>query len=138
MKIYEYVGLPVQYGAAYAVGSWHYEIAIKKALNSWPSDWRLIDPDPTIAHTIELESCNAVITKDSCYFRDAPAPVISLEEMQRVTRCMEMLNEADQTIREQAQDFVKKHFQTQEKTCDVCNAENCKYNKTCIQCGCQM
>lgn len=55
--------------------------------------FRQIDTDPTIAHTIQLESCNAVITKDSCYFRDAPAPVISLEEMQRVTRCMEMLRE---------------------------------------------
>lgn len=55
---------------------------------------RQIDPDPTIAHTIELESCNAVITKDSCYFRDAACPVITIEEMQRVTRYMEMLKEA--------------------------------------------
>jgi len=59
-----------------------------------PSDWRLIDTDPTVAHTIQLESCNAVITKDSCYFRDAACPVITIEEMQRVTRYMEMLKEA--------------------------------------------
>lgn len=55
---------------------------------------REIDPDPTIAHSIELESCTAVITAESCYFRDAAAPVITLEEMQRVTRCMEMLRGA--------------------------------------------
>ena len=54
---------------------------------------REIDPDPTIAHSIELDSCTALITAESCYFRDAAAPVISLEEMQRVTRCMEMLRE---------------------------------------------
>lgn len=59
-----------------------------------PKGWCQIDPDPTVAHTIELESCNAVITAESCYFRDAAAPVITLEEMQRVTKCMEMLREA--------------------------------------------
>jgi hypothetical protein len=59
-----------------------------------PQGWREINTDPTVAHTIEIDSCNAVITKDSCYFRDAAAPVLTLEEMQRVTRCMEMLKEA--------------------------------------------
>ena len=80
---------------------------------------RQIDPDPTIAHSIELDSCTAVITAESCYFRDAAAPVITLEEMQRVTRCMEMLRDANQTIRKQAQNFVNKHFKPQEKSCNV-------------------
>lgn len=61
-----------------------------------PQGWREINPDPTVAHTIQLDSCNAVITADSCYFRDAWGPMLSLEEMQRVTRCMEMLKEANQ------------------------------------------
>lgn len=56
---------------------------------------REIDPDPTIAHSITLDSCTAVITAESCYFRDAAAPVITLEEMQRVTKCMEMLKEVN-------------------------------------------
>lgn len=60
-----------------------------------PYDWREINPDPTIAHSITLDSCTAVITAESCYFRDAAAPVISLEEMQRVTKCMEMLKEVN-------------------------------------------
>lgn len=59
-----------------------------------PQGWSEINPDPTIAHRIQLDSCTAVITADSCYFADAPLPVITLEEMQRVTRCMEMLREA--------------------------------------------
>ena len=58
-----------------------------------PSDWRQIDHDPTVAHNIELDSCTAVITADSVMF-DPPAPVLTLEEMQRVTRCMGMLKEA--------------------------------------------
>ena len=75
-------------------GEWYFSFncAGHRALN--PSDWREIDPDPSIAHSIELDSCTAVITAESCYFRDAAAPVITLEEMQRVTRCMEMLRGA--------------------------------------------
>ena len=63
-----------------------------------PSDWREINPDPTIAHTIELDSCNAIITSDSVeleHDRKGLNPTLSLEEMQRVTRCMEMLAEAN-------------------------------------------
>lgn len=60
-----------------------------------PQGWREINSDPNLAHTIELDSCNAVITADSCYFRDAAAPVLTLEEMQRVTKYMEMLMEAN-------------------------------------------
>ena len=58
---------------------------------------RQINPDLNVAHRIELDSCTAVITAHSCYFRDAAAPVITLEEMQRVTKCMEMLAQANQT-----------------------------------------
>lgn len=82
MKIYE---LPD--------GTW---LKVPEDKSGWlyTRQWREINPNPTVAHTIELESCNAVITEDSVYFRDAAAPTLSLEEMQRVTRCMEMLKEA--------------------------------------------
>ena len=95
MKIYEYVGLPSYYGAMFKKGHWYKDTEHRGLKTSlYMEDFREIDPDPTVAHTIELESCNAVITADSCYFRDAPAPILTLEEMQRVTRCMEMLREA--------------------------------------------
>ena len=86
MKIYEFLGQ----NRAFDKGEW---IKSKTDL-SLLKCWREIDPDQTIAHSIELESCTAVITAESCYFRDAAAPVITLEEMQRVTKCMEMLREA--------------------------------------------
>ena len=82
MKIYE---LP-DGDWVYADDFWHERLPLHKL--------RQIDPDPSIAHSIELDSCTAVITAESCYFRDAAAPVITLEEMQRVTKCMEMLREA--------------------------------------------
>ena len=85
MKIYEYIGE----GSLFKKGEW---IGLKRHTAS-EEEWRQINPDPSIAHSIELDSCTAVITAESCYFRDAAAPVITLEEMQRVTRCMEMLRE---------------------------------------------
>lgn len=91
MKIYEYTN---NKSAIFDTGYWYYIFQCGGHIAMNPTDWRQIDPDPTVAHTIELESCNAVITAESCYFRDAAAPVITLEEMQRVTKCMEMLRGA--------------------------------------------
>ena len=91
MKIFEYTN---NKSAIFDTGYWYYAFQCggHRAMN--PTDWKEINPDPTFAHRIELDSCTAVITKDSVYFRDAAAPVLSLEEMQRVTKCMEMLKEA--------------------------------------------
>ena len=91
MKIYEYIGSASFF---FNTGHWYTDHECNMYRKREPNKWREIDPDPTIAHSIMLDSCTAVITADSCYFRDAAAPVITLEEMQRVTRCMEMLREA--------------------------------------------
>ena len=92
MKIYQYTS---NKSAIFEPGGWYTAIECRKHRQANPTDWREIDP--TIAHTIELDSCNAVITADSVTiehdWKGLP-PTLSLEDMQQVTRCTEMLKEA--------------------------------------------
>ena len=91
MKIYEYVGNTSFF---FNTGHWYTYDECNMYRKREPNKWRQINSDPTVAHRIDLDSCTAVITAQSCYFRDAAAPVLTLEEMQQVTKCMEMLKEA--------------------------------------------
>lgn len=42
---------------------------------------------------------------------------------------------SDEEIRQMAKEFVDKMFAGWEKYCELCNAKNCTYNKTCINCN---
>lgn len=93
MKIYQYTS---NKSAIFEPGGWYlpFQCAGHAALN--PDDWREIDP--TKPHIIQLDSCEAQITADSVTIEhDWPGfpTTLSLEEMQRVTRCMEMLKDAN-------------------------------------------
>lgn len=93
MKIYEYVGNTSFF---FNTGHWYTYDECNMYRKREPNKWRQIDTDPTVAYTIELESCNAVITAESVRiepdWKGFP-PILTLEEMQRVTKCMEMLRE---------------------------------------------
>ena len=47
-------------------------------------------------------------------------------------------DETKERIEQEARAFVEEHFPDWKAWCTTCNGLNCKNNKTCIHCDCQM